>query len=227
MSSDIFKSKGSGIKRLAAIGVVLFVVSAIIGSLSPEEVKKTLYGSLSEKVREIEQAISGSGVYGLLLLPLIIFGNNLMVSLIMLALFPTIAGPWLFIAFQGFATGAIIGYTGIDESIEQALSTISSCTLSPSDISILKAALLIPHGIFEIPGISVFMATSARLSFTLIDYVSWKKGKRAEKPIFTQTLRSLLPAILIGAALLLVAAFVESFITPLVGFITAIALCSK
>ena len=226
MSSDTIKSRWSGIKRLAAIGVVIFVVAAIMGSLSPEGVKETLYGSFSERAREIEQAISGSGAYGLLLLPLIIFGNNLMVSLIMLALFPTIAGPWLFIAFQGFATGAIIGYPGIDEGIRQVLSTIPNCVLSPFDMSILKAALLIPHGIFEIPGISVFMAASARLSFTLIDYVSWKRGKRTEKPSFTQTFRSLLPAILIGIALLLVAAFVESFITPLIGFITIIALCS-
>ncbi len=230
MNSNNRAGMGAQTLYLAAAGIVLFIASAIAGSLSPSWIKESLYGSFSERVREIEQALSSQGMYGLLLLPFIIFSNNLMVSLIMLALFPTIAGPWVFMAFQGFAVGAIIGYQGVDEGIKEFLAsipTISGCSLSPSSILLLKAALLLPHGIFELPGVSLFMATSARLSFAMIDYISWKRGKRIEKPSFTQTLRSSLPAILIGAALLLVAAFIESFITPIIGVVAATALCSR
>ncbi len=203
----------------------MFILSSLAGLFSPEGVKESLYASFSEKAREIEQALSSSGGYGLLLLPLIIFSNNLMVSLIMLALFPTIIGPWIFMAFQGFAVGAIIGYQGIDDGIKTLSSMIPGCVLSQSELSLLKAALLIPHGVFEIPGISVFMAVSINLSFTLIRYVSWRMGKAAEKPNFVQTIGSSLLALLIGVILLLVAAFVESFITPLIGVVVIMAMC--
>lgn len=231
MASSLQPAGGRARTRyLVAIGIALFVASALIGSLSPNWIKEYIYDSFNERAREIEQAISNPGGYGILLLPLIIFSNNLAVSLIMLALFPTIVGPWAFMVFQGFAVGAIIGYQGIDEGIKQLLasiSTTSSCSLDSYGLSLLKASLLIPHGIFEIPGVSLFMATSVRLSLTMIDYISWRRGRRSEKPAFTKTLKDSLLAIIVGVLLLLVAAFVESFVTPVVGVLVALALCSR
>jgi Uncharacterized membrane protein len=210
------------IRGWVAIGVLLFIVSAIAGGFSPDSIKNYLYSSFSERAREIESAVRGGG---LLLLPLLIFGNNLVVSLILLALSPTIVGPWIFMAFQGFATGAIVGYQAVDEGIASLTSLIPECSLSPSDLTLAKLVLLIPHGVFEITGVSVFFALSARLSMDILGYAMWKLGRRSEKPSISKTLGSLPMPITIGILLLVVAAFVESFITPLIGFMAIVLLC--
>jgi len=210
------------IRSWAAIGVLLFIVSALVGGLSPDSVKNSLYSSFSERAREIESAVKGGG---LLLLPLLIFSNNLVVSLILLALSPTIAGSWIFMAFQGFATGAIVGYQAVDEGITSLISLVPGCNLSPGDLTLAKLVLLIPHGVFEITGVSIFFASSVRLSTDILGYAMWRLGRRSEKPSILKTLRSLLMPITIGILLLAVAAFVESFITPLIGFITILLLC--
>lgn len=211
-----------GIKLLVAIGISIFIVSALIGGISPDSIKNALYSSFSEKAKEIENAVKGGS---LLLLPLLIFSNNLVVSLILLALSPTIIGPWAFMAFQGFATGAIVGYQAVDEGISNLTSLIAGCILSPDKLVLAKLVLLIPHGVFEITGVSIFFASSARLSMDILGYAMWKLGRRSERPNISKTLGSLLMPITIGILLLVVAAFVESFITPLIGFITIVFLC--
>jgi len=214
-----------GVALLAALGAAVFIVSALAGALSPESAKQALYGILSERVREIEEAVRGGG---LLLLPLLIFSNNLVVSLIVLALFPTIVGPWAFMAFQGYATGAIIGYQAVDEGIHSLASLVpGGCTLSPSGLAIAKLALLIPHGVFEVAGVSLFFASSARLSIEFASYILWRLGKRAEKPSMLGVLASLALPIVVGVLLLAVAAVIESFITPAIGFLTVFFLCSR
>ncbi len=210
------------IRGWIAIGVLLFIVSALTGGFSPDSIKNSLYSSISEKAREIESAVRGGG---LLLLPLLIFSNNLVVSLILLALSPTIVGPWIFMAFQGFATGAIVGYQAVDEGIADLASLIPGCTLSPGNLTLAKLVLLIPHGVFEITGVSIFFASSVRLSTDILGYAMWKLGRRSEKPSILKTLGSLLMPITIGILLLAVAAFVESFITPLIGFMAILLLC--
>ncbi len=210
------------IKGWIAIGALLFIVSALVGGLSPDSIKNSLYSYFSERAKEIESAVRGGGI---LLLPLLIFSNNLVVSLILLALSPTIIGPWIFMAFQGFVIGAIVGYQTVDEGIASLTSLVPGCTLSPGDLTLTKLALLIPHGVFEITGVSIFFASSVRLSTDILGYAMWKLGRRSAKPDILKTLRSLLMPITIGILLLVVAAFVESFITPLVGFMTILLLC--
>jgi uncharacterized membrane protein SpoIIM required for sporulation len=207
---------------MVAIGILLFIASALAGVVSPDSVKGALYGYFSERTKEIESAVKGGG---LIILPLLIFSNNLMVSLIILALFPTIIGPWIFMSFQGFATGAIISYQGVDEGISNLTSFIPGCRLSPNELAIAKLSLLIPHGVFEITGIGVFFASSVRLSIELLGYIMWKLGKKQEKPNISRAFGSLIIPLLIGVLLLIVAAFVESFITPIIGFISIVFLC--
>jgi len=214
-----------GIARLAAIGIAVFIASALAGALAPENAKQALYEMFSERVREIEGAVRGGG---LLLLPFLIFSNNLLVSLIILALFPTIVGPWAFMAFQGYATGAIIGYQAVDEGVYSIASLVpGGCTLSPGDMALAKLALLVPHGIFEIAGVSMFLASSTRLSMEFISYIMWRLGRRAEKPSMLGALTPLVLPLVVGVLLLAAAAVIETFITPVIGFLTVLFLCSQ
>lgn len=214
---------------LTIMSILVFTASAIAGSQSPEELKASLYRAFEDRVREIEGIINNSKSSPILLvaLPLLILGNNLLVSLIMLALFPTIIGPWIFISYQGFITGAVVGYGGVDEGIMEIASLIPGCRIDQGSVSIAKLALILPHGIFEIPGVGVFVASSTRLSIALIGYILWRLGKRPSSPTFMDSVREILMPLLIGVLLLIVAAFIESFITPVIGLIVIEALCTR
>lgn len=214
---------------LMILSVVAFIVSAIAGSQSPEDLKASLYRAFEDSVREIEGIINSSrgSPIQLAVLPLLIFGNNLLVSLVMLALFPTIIGPWIFISYQGFVTGAVVGYGGVDEGIREIASLIPGCRIDQGFIPIAKLVLILPHGVFEIPGVGVFVASSTRLSIALIGYILWRLGKRPSSPIFLDSVREILMPLLIGVLLLIVAAFIESFVTPVIGFIVIVALCTR
>lgn len=221
------------ISRLVAVltilSVMVFIVSAIAGSQSPEELKASLYRAFEDRFREIEGILNSSkgSPFLLAVLPLLIFGNNLLVSLIMLALFPTIIGPWIFISYQGFVTGAVVGYSGIDEGIREIASLIPGCRIDQGSVSIAKLALIIPHGVFEIPGVGFFVASSARLSIAFTGYILWRLGRRSNRPVFTDSVREILMPLLIGVLLLIVAAFIESFITPVIGLIVIGGLCAR
>lgn len=209
---------------LAGLGILVFMLSSIAGAFSPAGLKEELFSSFEERAREIERAASSQGI---LSLPLLIFANNMLVSLIILGLSPTIAGPWIFMGYQGFVTGAVITYPYIDQVLQSQLARAGiSCTLGPWESVAVKLALLIPHGILEIPGISLFLASATLISSAILSLAAWRLGRRGERPQLGGRLRRSGKLALVGALALLAAASIESFVTPVVGGVVLAIACA-
>ena len=159
------------------------------------------------------------------MLPLKIFVNNLTVALIIYALSVTIAGSWIFFAFQGFFTGAISSAPLLDEELLREIRTYLQCTLDQQGLALVKASLLIPHGIFEISGIALSLVASYHISRIVIDLI---RAKILRTPV-TINVRgrviASLKLLLVAVILLLVAAFIEIFVTPVIGGVVMALLC--
>ncbi|MEZ0289711.1 MAG: stage II sporulation protein M [Sulfolobales archaeon] len=205
----------------------IFIISVFLGGLTPSDFRDSLYNSFQEKAREI---LGGNGsprdLREMLTLPLKIFVNNMIVSLIIYALSPTIVGSTLFYLYQGFMTGAIMSAPSLDrDMVSNIESVFKSCSITQSDLVIIKISFLLPHGIFEIPGITSSLIASLILSKLIVDLIR----KRISKPDLVIDLRKRLfeslKYLLYTVVLLLVAAFVEAFITPLIGGLVIGLIC--
>ncbi len=120
-----------------------------------------------------------------------IFFHNSWVALLVLlsGLFFGI-GPWVIVMFNGVVVGVVSGF------------------LTWSGLSFEKLVLsLIPHGIFEIPGF--FLAGAAGIEW-------YRNVRESESPAagFLRGLRKALKLYILTLGLLLIAAFVEAYVTP-------------
>ncbi len=213
------------VKLLLIIAIILFIVSSIAGTFLPNDFKDRLYNDFREKVRDV----IGEGNFSLndlLMLPLKIFFNNLIVVLIIYALSVTIIGSWIFFIVQGLLIGAIITAPSLDlEMLKQIESVFPKCTLDQKDLVYIKISLLIPHGIFEIPGITLGLIASYFVSMIIIDYIRKRFLKRdIDIDVKTRILGSL-KLLLFSMIFLIVAAFIEVFITPIIGGLVMHILC--
>jgi len=213
------------VKLLLIIAIILFIVSSIAGTFLPNDFKDRLYNDFREKVRDV----IGEGNFSLndlLMLPLKIFFNNLIVVLIIYALSVTIIGSWIFFIVQGLLIGAIITAPSLDlEMLKQIESVFPKCTLDQKDLVYIKISLLIPHGIFEIPGITLGLIASYFVSMIIIDYIRKRFLKRdIDIDVKTRILGSL-KLLLFSIIFLIVAAFIEVFITPIIGGLVMHILC--
>ena len=74
----------------------------------------------------------------------------------------------------------------------------------------LILALTIPHGIFEIPAIIISAIAGFKIPYEITLYLLDKK----EKPITEDNIKEFLKLALISIILIIIAAFVEVYITP-------------
>ena len=126
-------------------------------------------------------------------LMLIIFTRNSATSALMLAAGPILSFmSFLSIAFNGYIAGGVIGYRHIVDGY-----------------SIFKTlAYIIPHGIIEISTLLYVSGLSFDLAVTV--FVNREKLSDKLRKYFRNYFKFVIP-------LLLLAAFIEAFITPLIG----------
>jgi uncharacterized membrane protein SpoIIM required for sporulation len=123
-----------------------------------------------------------------------ILTNNLKVIFLMLAGAITFGlSTFINLIFNGFNVGALIGSTFL--------------TNEPLKLII---GLILPHGIFEIPAILISAVAGFKIPYEIVLYLLDKK----EKPITNEDIREFLKLSLISIILIVIAAFIEVYITP-------------
>ncbi|MEM0283435.1 MAG: stage II sporulation protein M [Sulfolobales archaeon] len=209
------------------IVLALFIASAYVGTLTPADFKNNLYTSFYEQAKQIlgNESFSPSDLREMLMLPMKIFTNNLLVAVIIYVLSPTIIGSILFYIYQGFIIGAIMTAPLLDANMLETLQSLAYCRFSEQDLVVVKIALLLPHGVFEIPGIAFSLIASIVISKALIDLIRRKLGRTDLEISMRSVILRSLRYMLYSALLLVIAAFIEVFITPLVGGFIVGLLC--
>jgi len=71
-------------------------------------------------------------------------------------------------------------------------------------------ALILPHGIFEIPAIIIAGAAGFKIPYEIVRYLAGKK----EQPLTKEDIKEYLTLAVISIILIIIAAFVEAYITP-------------
>ena len=92
------------------------------------------------------------------------------------------------------------------------LGGLAACYAATDTTMLLYAASLLPHGIFELPALVIALALGVSLCSHVTDFVRHNQ-KGVMVPLMLQTLRVLLLRVL---PLLIVAAVMEAYVTPLV-----------
>ncbi|ACX72190.1 protein of unknown function DUF95 transmembrane [Methanocaldococcus vulcanius M7] len=123
-----------------------------------------------------------------------ILSNNLKVIFLMLAGAITFGlSTFINLLFNGFNVGALIGST----------------FLTNEPLKII-AGFILPHGIFEIPAILISAVAGFKIPYEITLYLLDKK----EKPITEEDIKVFLKLAIISIILIIIAAFIEVYITP-------------
>ena len=123
-----------------------------------------------------------------------ILTNNLKVIFLMLAGVITFGlSTFINLLFNGFNVGLLIGSTFL--------------TKEPLK---LIAGFILPHGIFEIPAMLISAAAGFKIPYKVTLYLLDKK----EKPLTEEDIKEFLKLSLISIILIIIAAFIEVYITP-------------
>jgi stage II sporulation protein M len=202
------------IKNYILLVTGLFILSLILGYLESAAHPETsgdfiqAFKDLGERIRAIEPPL-----LQILVLFLVIFLNNALKSLGII-IFGAVFGivPLFFIAFNGQAIGTVVYLFAREKGVPYVL------------------AALLPHGIIEIPVILVSAAIGVRIGYRA--YISMKEGGADFKKGLSNAIRFYMRKIKMDLApelkqgtefyirwllpLLLLAAIVESTITPLI-----------
>lgn len=172
------------------IATALFVVSIIGGWLKPDSITSLLADDIASLVELSSLLLSLPPVVTALL----IFLKNSLSLLTSFALSPLLClMPILALAVNGALLGAI-----------------SATIIERESVGLLLAGIL-PHGIIELP--AFIIGEAAALSFGSLAIVSLFK-KEARDSLWPHLKRNL-KYLVIALALLVPAAFIEAFITPL------------
>lgn len=180
--------KSSTISMLLVLTV--FTAALLLGAITPPDVKEGTVTSTMESFQPIEKAITENPAVYLHTVPVIIFYNNLRVAIVNYALGITLLVPLAVVFYNGYIVGTF---------------------LTTGD-AVTNALLLLPHGITELVAIIYSASLGVRVGLEVV-----KRLLRKE---------SFVKATLISGArgftyviiLLLISAFIETFITPLVYF---------
>jgi len=168
-------------------GIILgYIVSLVMPSMARE-----MYEYVRESIRRV---LPGGGMKPSISLAMLIFLNNLRVAILSIILGPTIVIPSLIIMVNGFVLGLVA----------------SLAIGSGADIITVVLAIL-PHGIFELPALIYSAVVGTELGLWIIQKFFFKKGRSVE-----EVLIGLLFSITIIVILLLIAAFIETFVTPVI-----------
>ncbi|WP_232462872.1 stage II sporulation protein M [Thermococcus sp. P6] len=178
-------------KRTIVNLLAVFLVTSLIGYLFALKNPELTAGVVNEIAREIVRKIGPVSNYGFEMF-LKIFLNNSRVALLMFisGLFFGL-GPWFIMATNGFAVGLVVGFSHYSKGL--------------SLVRLLLA--LLPHGIIEIPAIALAGVSG------ILWYREAVKGGTAEKRFIRGTERAI-KLLGLSILLLLVAAAVETYVTP-------------
>ena len=84
-------------------------------------------------------------------------------------------------------------------------------TIAQSNLPIdIILTLTLPHGIFEIPAIIIAGAAGFKIPYEIVRYLAGKK----EQPLTKEDVKEYLTLALISIILIVIAAFVEAYVTP-------------
>ena len=123
-----------------------------------------------------------------------ILTNNLKVIFLMLAGAITFGlSTFINLMFNGFNVGVLVGSTFL--------------TNEPLK---LITGLILPHGIFEIPAMLISAVAGFKIPYEVIQYLRDRK----EKPLTEEDIKEFLKLAGISIILIIIAAFVEVYITP-------------
>ncbi|NAY89961.1 MAG: hypothetical protein GU347_04530 [Desulfurococcales archaeon] len=178
-------------KSLVLLMFVIFLMGGMLGYLSakvaPTGVAEGVMNTFGEKVKTIRFApFSFWSV-------VLIFINNLTVALLMYILGITVVLPSLIVLLNGAVAGVVVAFAE-NKGISSALAILS----------------MVPHGIFELS--AFFISASYG---TMLGVMFWKRvlGKDGELRSFVAKMPFY---VAFTIALLLLAAFIEAFISPLI-----------
>ena len=172
------------------ITIALFITSAVFGWLMPESVAQILAGDIAA----LEELGSMLGSLSPALMAIIILAKNTVSLLISFVMSPILC---LVPLLALIANGWLLGW-------------ISATVLETKPLSFLLAGLL-PHGIIELP--AFFIGEAAALSSGSLIIMSL--FNRESRTTLLPKLKQNLKYFVLALALLLPAALIETFITPL------------
>ena len=192
MEEKNYPAQSSSLKVILAFIVLCFSFSAILGYLYG--------GEVAEVVEEVLRRIfggEGSGEINPFLLTLLILVNNAVKSFLIIPLGALLAiPPILFITFNGFLLG-VFTYLSVKKLGEIGF------------LYILIA--IIPHGVFELSAVFLSSALSIRVGLTV--FLKFKGKNISVGSEIRRDLKTYLHKIL---PLLIIAAIIEAFITPVI-----------
>ncbi|MEK6983284.1 MAG: stage II sporulation protein M [Nanoarchaeota archaeon] len=180
-------------KKVVIAMLIMFLIGIAIGFVLPPKFKLIMFKSITHKVEGI---VTDSNFLTFFK----IFLNNSFVGLLLIVLGFTLVLPILIILFNGIGLGVVVDlYLRIAQLKPIALIT--------------SAGALLPHGIIEL----FALITCSIFGITLGLKLFFKKkvmAKRSLKSLFAEIMKIYFFILL---PLLLLAAFIESFITPSIG----------
>ncbi|MCE4625173.1 MAG: stage II sporulation protein M [Desulfurococcales archaeon] len=175
--------------------IVILTVSSLIGYLYADRIIESPAGDIIKgQVKGLKKAGESISIA-----PIVIFLNNLQVSLMVALLYPTYIIPLAVLVLNGLIIGLLP--RGILDI--QSIGVLSG--LSPGDRAFLYYGMLAPHGILEIPTIALVASLIA---------TGFRRG----------ILKRIARRLLMAAINLAVAAIVETTLSVLVGVVLIIIL---
>lgn len=176
-------------KRWIFIATFLFVIGLVFGLVASSDIASLIL----EDIAPVED-LSGILVPFKFLTVILIFGRNTLALLLSFALSPLLClVPVLALIANGFFLGLI-----------------SAIVIQEESLGFVLAGLL-PHGIFELP--ALILGQAAALSFgVMVILAVFKKERRG---LLSSGLKKNLRYLMLALILLLPAAIIETYITPL------------
>ncbi len=186
-------------KAEAVVVLAVFTLAVLYGALLPPDYKSSVSASTKEILAPVSDFVKKNPVKTFLSLPFIIFYNNLRVAIVNLLLGVTLLAPLGIAWFNGFIVGSIATYGDVTRNI----------------------ILLLPHGVIELSAILYSATLGLRVGVELVKKALLKRGSPVE------ALKYALSRFKLIFILLLIAAVVESYITPLIYFLYTLITGSK
>ncbi len=174
-------------KKWLIVAAGLFTIGLIIGLVAPADF-------LSQEIKNLEE--TAEEIVGLPLLAIFLFVlfKNVTSILVSFTLSPILLlVPVTALILNGWILGAVSAVVAQEESLGFVLAGV------------------LPHGIIEIPAFIVAEAAALGIGFTVMVALLKKEKRPQVTPAFKQNLRYLI----IAAVLLVPAALIETFITPI------------
>jgi len=177
-------------KRWIFIAILLFGIGIVFGLTAPTGIASLL----AEDITTLEELGDLLASIPLVLIALFIFIKNASVLLLSFALSPIFClVPILALTVNGWV-----------------IAFVSATIIQEESLGYLLAGLL-PHGIFELP--AFILGEAAALSFGTIAIVALFRKER--RSLLLPNLKQNLRYLMIALALLLPAAIIETYVTPL------------